>query len=109
MAAASPEEALARARETVPDALVVDLTLGGASGWDLIRAVQADPRLRAVPAVVLSASSAAGPPPAVAPCAAYLTKPCPMAQLREVLERLVDPARLAPAPEPAAGGIRRVR
>ena len=41
--AATSGEALTQVRERVPDAIVVDVMLGGESGWELIRALQADP------------------------------------------------------------------
>ena len=91
LAAPNPAEALARAREAPPDAIVVDLALGGASGWALIRLLQADPGLRTVPMIVLSAHHVAHPPPGLAPCAGYLTKPCSLLALRELLSRLIVP------------------
>lgn len=97
VAAASPGEALTRARDQAPDAVAVDLTLGGESGWELIRALQGDPDLRTVPVIVLSASTTV-PPPGIEPCAAYLTKPCPLSQLREVLARLLGPPQAGATP-----------
>jgi CheY-like chemotaxis protein len=88
-AAATSGEALALAREQVPGAIVVDVGLGAESGWELIRALQADATLRPVPVAVLSARVLV-PPPGVAPCAAYLAKPCPMTRLRDVLEQLLS-------------------
>ena len=97
-AASSPAEALARARERTPDAVIVDLTLERASGWDLIRSLETELGQRRVPVIVLSARPAGQPPAGVAPCAAYLTKPCRMAELREVLGRLVSEATSGATP-----------
>src|SRR6266851_9228624 len=66
---------LGRVRERVSDAIVVDVMLGGESGWELIRALQGDPRCRAAPIVVLSARAQFEPPPGLRPCAAYVRKP----------------------------------
>ncbi|TMA61873.1 MAG: response regulator transcription factor [Deltaproteobacteria bacterium] len=87
--AATVAEALACAAAERPAAIVVDLMLAGESGWDLIRSLREDAALRAVPVVVLSATPATEPPTGIGPWAAYLTKPCPMGRLREVLAALL--------------------
>ena len=38
-----------------PDLVVVDLLLGGASGWEIVTLARADPRLAGVPIIVCSA------------------------------------------------------
>jgi len=94
LTAANGVDALAQARRAHPAVLVVDLTLGRDSGWNLIRSLQEDAELADVPVVVLTAAGST-PPPGVRPCAAYLTKPCSLLRLRTTLDRLVDerPAR----------------
>lgn len=47
-------EALERAAEERPDALVVDLQLAGMNGWALIKHLQANPRLRGLGLVAVS-------------------------------------------------------
>jgi DNA-binding response OmpR family regulator len=42
-----------------PDLLIVDLLLGGASGWDIVALARADERLAPVPVLVCSADVAA--------------------------------------------------
>src|SRR5439155_10484859 len=98
LTAASGSQGLARAQQLRPAVLVIDLTLGNDSGWNLIRAVQEDVRLGDVPIVVLTTARLT-PPPGVRPCAAYLTKPCSLLRLRATLDRLVE--RASPAPEGA--------
>ena len=98
LTAASGSQGLARAQQLRPAVLVIDLTLGNDSGWNLIRAVQEDVRLGDVPIVVLTTARLT-PPPGVRPCAAYLTKPCSLLRLRATLDRLVE--RVSPAPEGA--------
>jgi CheY-like chemotaxis protein len=88
LTAANGADALAQAQRLRPAVLVVDLTLGRDSGWNLIRAVQEDPELADVPIVVLTAAQLTSPP-GLRPCAAYLTKPCSLLRLRTTLERLV--------------------
>ncbi|MDE2040992.1 MAG: response regulator [Patescibacteria group bacterium] len=48
------EEALDTLKSVIPDVIVVDLILPGMSGFDILQAVNADARLRAVPKMVLS-------------------------------------------------------
>ena len=86
--AATVSAALASAVAKRPGAIVLDLMLAGESGWDLIRSFGDDAALRSVPIVVLSATPATEPPAGIGEWAAYLTKPCPMARLREVLAAL---------------------
>ena len=38
-----------------PDLLIVDLLLGGASGWEIVALARADPRLSEVPVIICSA------------------------------------------------------
>jgi DNA-binding response OmpR family regulator len=87
--AATVRDGLRRAQEHVPAAVVLDVCLRDTSGWDLMRALQADARLRAVPIIVVSGAREADSPADVGPWAATLPKPCRMATLRELLERLL--------------------
>ena len=55
------ESALARLRDDQPfDVIILDRRLPGLSGVDTLKAIKADPRLKAVPVIVLSASVAPG-------------------------------------------------
>ena len=96
--AATPAEALGGVRERVPDAIVVDVMLGWESGWELIRALQADPVCRAMPIVVMSGGGQLEPPPGVRPCAAYVRKPCRMPQLRELLAQVLAEPQTSEGP-----------
>jgi len=51
------DQALALARERKPDLVLTDLHMPGADGFDLIRALKADPALRTLPLMVLSSST----------------------------------------------------
>jgi DNA-binding response OmpR family regulator len=44
---------------TAPDLIVVDLLLGGASGWEIVTLARADERLAPVPIIICSADIAA--------------------------------------------------
>jgi len=54
--AKSIQEALLLLRQTVPNLILCDLHLSRESGYDLIRAVKADPALREIPYVFLSST-----------------------------------------------------
>ena len=53
--ASDAEEALVRMRDSVPDLILLDWMLPGASGIELARKVRADPRLKEVPIIMLTA------------------------------------------------------
>ncbi len=78
------------AREAAPDVLLVDLVMPVMSGAELLARVRADPRLAAVPAVLMTAAipSAASPVPAAD---ALLPKPFELDALLEVVARLAAP------------------
>jgi CheY-like chemotaxis protein len=48
---------LARLRARPPRLVLLDLKMGGATGFDVLAAIRGDPGLRAVPVVVLTSSS----------------------------------------------------
>jgi len=54
-AAANGEEALHKAGEIVPDLILMDVRMPKMTGYDACRAMKADPALRDIPVVFLSA------------------------------------------------------
>ena len=54
MAASSGEQGLRMAREFRPHLITVDLMMPALDGWQVIRAIKADPALRDIPVVVVS-------------------------------------------------------
>ncbi|SET86607.1 ATP-binding protein [Geodermatophilus poikilotrophus] len=91
--AANGQEALDAVRAARPDVVVTDVMMPGLDGFDLLRALRADPALRGVPVVMLTAR--AGQEAAVEGFDAgvddYLAKPFESAELigrlRAVVER----------------------
>ncbi len=86
--AANGSDALAwLGREAPPDVLLVDLVMPVMSGGELLERVKADPRLAAVPAVLMTAAipSARSPVPAAD---ALLSKPFELDALLEVVGRV---------------------
>jgi two-component system response regulator CpxR len=61
----------------LPGVLLLDLMMPVMSGWEVLEALQASPRLGAMPVVVVSAMGA--------PCSLFLQKPVKLARLLEVV------------------------
>jgi CheY-like chemotaxis protein len=89
--AADGEQALAAARRLHPDVILLDLALPILDGWDVARALKADPATRDVLLVALSAcvfpddiqrATASG-------CDLFLDKPCYPQTVAEAIERLL--------------------
>ena len=91
--AATGEEALARAREIQPDAVVADVSLPGISGLDLTRRLRNDARTKNTAIVVLTGHAALSvrDQAGAAGCDRFLVKPClPDALAFEVRDALID-------------------
>lgn len=56
-AAPSGEEALKRARDSIPDAMLVDYSLPGMDGWELVRHLRREERFASLPIFAVSAHS----------------------------------------------------
>jgi len=75
--AADGREAVERARQLVPDVIVMDLDLPVMDGRSALGALRADPRTEDLPVVVLSGDAgAASLDPAGEGWAAFVRKPC---------------------------------
>jgi CheY-like chemotaxis protein len=85
--AADGETGLRMIRASPPDVVLLDHGLPGMSGWDVARALRADPAFAQLPIVALTAH--AGPPSRVdalgSGCTAFLTKPVDMKALEREL------------------------
>ena len=95
--ASSGEEALERAAEERPDAVVLDVMMPGLDGWEVCALMREDPHLADVPVVLLSARGedddrsrdyALGD-------VEYVTKPFDPADLIVVVRRHLEDARPA--------------
>jgi len=82
---------LAMARELQPQLLLVDMSLPDLHGLELVRALRAEPRLRHVPCIAVSANAMAADIEAarVAGFDAYVTKPLSAATLFATIEPLL--------------------
>lgn len=92
-------DALARAAEVVPDAIVMDLSLPGIDGWEATRRLKADVRTKHVPILALTGHALAGHSQSAteAGCDLFITKPClPEALERELRVLLGSPGHAKP-------------
>jgi CheY-like chemotaxis protein len=77
---------------TLPDLILVDLNMPGMSGQEFLAAIAQDPKLKAIPVVVLTTS---GLPDDVKTCFdrgadGYFVKPLEYARYAELLTRIID-------------------
>jgi CheY-like chemotaxis protein len=79
-----------------PDLILMDIALPGMDGLTLTRIIKADPRLRRVPVVALTAYAMRGDDlkAAEAGCEGYITKPIDTRTLVAQVSRLIDAARV---------------
>lgn len=96
--AADGEEAVRIAHDSVPDVIVMDLSIPGIDGWEATRMVKADPRTRHVPVIALSGHVLSPHEDRAAQVGAdaFLGKPCDpetlVAKIAEVLAAVAEPA-----------------
>jgi CheY-like chemotaxis protein len=84
------------ARQHLPDLVLLDLHLPDIPGEELLRKLQADPRTRDIPVIVISADATPGQIRSLvaAGARAYLTKPLDMARFFEVVDETLREPRL---------------
>ncbi|SOE00915.1 ATP-binding protein [Blastococcus haudaquaticus] len=108
---ANGEEALAAVAERQPDVVLTDVMMPRVDGFELLRALRADPATRHIPVIMLTAR--AGQEASVEGLEAgaddYLAKPFRadelIARVRVALERAAGRAAAAPAPERAPATV----
>lgn len=86
--ASGGEEALDLAEKKSPDLVLMDLNLGGISGFETARRFKSDPRLRDIPIVALTAYAMVGDRERAlkSGCDGYLSKPIDVRKLGEQVE-----------------------
>ena len=94
------ESGLALASGEHPDLILMDMGMPGTDGWAATRRLRADPRLRHIPVIALTAHAMQGDREKAleAGCNEYETKPFDFARLFEKIEALL-PAPKPPAPQ----------
>jgi len=93
-------QALAKAQELLPDAVLTDLAVPGMDGFQFSRVLQQSDRTRSIPILAVTGHSEYLDPDRLrqAGIAQVLTKPCPPDLIAQELRRLLrgESARLAP-------------
>ena len=85
-------EALDRARQFVPNLIIMDIQLPNVSGLDLIEAAKADPTLRAIPVLAVTAYAGKGDEERIRDAGAegYLAKPVSIGPFMAAVKALVE-------------------
>ena len=85
------DEALALARDTKPDLVLLDMMMPGRSGLDVLAELRADPELAETRVVMLTARTQAADREAAAEAGAdrFLTKPFSPLQLKALVEDML--------------------
>jgi CheY-like chemotaxis protein len=99
------DDALARARELVPDIVLADVVMPGMNGYEVCEAIKADPALRHVPVLLLTGTFEAYDEERAGRAGAdgHVTKPFEAQALVDLVNaRLAEAAAPAPAEAPAA-------
>jgi len=102
--AVDAEGAQALLRTMIPDLILMDIALPGMDGLQLTRLIKADPRLRHVPVIALTAYAMKGDDRMAidAGCDAYITKPIDTRRFPGQIGGVLRAARLKPASGPPA-------
>lgn len=89
--AANGVQGYQKACSSPPAIILLDLVLPDIDGWEVCRRLKTDERTKHIPVVILTARDESnGPRRATeAGCAAYVTKPCPPADLVAVVRRVL--------------------
>jgi len=82
-------------RSKMPDLILMDMSLPVVDGWEATRQIKADPTLRHIPIIALTAHAMASDREKAleAGCNEYDTKPIELPRLLEKMERLLAPTR----------------
>ena len=89
-------QALERAIETIPDAVLTDLHIPGIDGYELTRRLKGDPRTASIPVLAVTGYAPFTQDPSRAEragCDAVLPKPCDPGDLSSTLHTLIAEAR----------------
>jgi two-component system, cell cycle response regulator DivK len=86
-------EAVAQALATLPDCILMDLSLPRMDGWEATQRLKTDPRTRDIPVVALTAHARAGEPDQLIRTgfAACITKPYLPERLLAAITRVIRP------------------
>ena len=89
-------QALERALELLPDAILTDLNIPGIDGYELTRRLKSDPRTHNIPVLAVTGYAPFAQDPSRADragCDAVLSKPCDPGDVASTLKTLIEGAR----------------
>ena len=89
--ASSGVEGLRAARDEHPDVILLDLSLAGADGWEVVRCLKASQLTGDIPVLLVTGYTDLGERAEAEGCAGYLTKPIRLETLRTAIASLVRP------------------
>jgi CheY-like chemotaxis protein len=85
------------ARDTHPDVILLDLSLPGATGWEVVRRLKASTSTSDIPVLLVTGYTNVGWRARAEGCAACLTKPVRLDALRTTIASLVPQSHQLPA------------
>lgn len=94
------QEGLEIAEKELPDLVLMDMGLPGIDGWEATRLLRANPKLRHIPVIALTAHAMAGDreKTLAAGCVDYDTKPFDFSRLLDKIETALNTPLASPAP-----------
>ncbi len=84
-------DGLRAARDERPDVILLDLSLAGADGWEVVRCLKASRLTGDIPVLLVTGYSDVGGRAEAEGCAGFLTKPIRLETLRMAVASLVRP------------------
>lgn len=95
--ATNGEEGVAAARASIPDLILMDMTMPVMDGWTATRAIRGDPATRHIPIVAFTAQPMTGEneDPISAGCSGHIAKPF---EFSDVLSKIKALLQAVPAP-----------
>ena len=84
-------DGLRAARDQRPDVILLDLSLGGADGWEVIRCLKASDSTGDIPVLLVTGYSDLSRRAYAEGCAGYLTKPIRLEALRTAVASVLRP------------------
>jgi CheY-like chemotaxis protein len=90
--ASSGVEGLRAARDEHPDVILLDLSLSGADGWEVVRCLKASQLTGDIPVLLITGYTDLADRAEAEGCAGFLTKPIRLKTLRTAVESLLPPA-----------------
>ena len=89
--AATGIEGLRAARDEHPDVIVLDVSLTGADGWEVVRCLKASHSTGNIPVLLVTGHANLSNRARAEGCAGYLMKPIPLNTLRSAIASVLAP------------------